>query len=174
MTPWLPSWSPSTPRASAHSPCGGSTECCSCEPSRGRDGRARARRVAGLPVYNERTVVQRLIERVGELRYPADRLEIQVLDDSTDETTGLAAEAVERLVAAGVDAHHVRRPDRAGFKAGALDHGLDSARGELIAIFDADFMPEPDFLERLVGEFEDPGVGMVQARWGHLDRDAGW
>ena len=127
-----------------------------------------------LPVYNERTVVQRLIERVGELRYPADRLEIQVLDDSTDETTGLAAEAVERLVAVGVDAHHLRRPDRAGFKAGALDHGLDSARGELIAIFDADFMPEPDFLERLVGEFEDPGVGMVQARWGHLDRDAGW
>lgn len=124
-----------------------------------------------LPIFNERNVVERLIRAVGALRYPLDRLEIQVLDDSSDETTPLARAAVQALTRQGVDAHYLRRPDRTGFKAGALDHGLRSARGELVAIFDADFVPEPDFLERLVAEFDAPEVGMVQARWGHINRD---
>ncbi|MEO0649935.1 MAG: glycosyltransferase, partial [Planctomycetota bacterium] len=125
-----------------------------------------------LPIYNERNVVERLVEAAGALRYPRERLEIQVLDDSTDDTADLARAAVAGLQARGLDADHVRRPDRRGYKAGALDYGLRTARGELIAIFDADFVPQPDFLERLVGEFDDaPDVGMVQARWGHINRD---
>ena len=124
-----------------------------------------------LPLFNERNVVERLLEAAGDLDYPRDRLELQVLDDSTDETTALAARAVRRLRARGVDAHHLRRPDRRGFKAGALDYGLRSAESDLIAVFDADFVPQRDFLLRLVGEFEDPRVGLVQARWGHLNRD---
>jgi hypothetical protein len=125
-----------------------------------------------LPLYNERNVAARLIRAVGALEYPRERLEIQVLDDSSDETRAIVDEEVRALVRRGLDARVVRRADRTGFKAGALAHGLRSARGTLIAIFDADFVPRPDFLERLVPAFQDERVGMVQARWEHLDRDA--
>jgi cellulose synthase/poly-beta-1,6-N-acetylglucosamine synthase-like glycosyltransferase len=124
-----------------------------------------------LPIYNERYVVGRLIRAVCDLDYPRDRLEIQVLDDSTDDTSERAAAEVAAQRARGVDIRHVRRAGRDGFKAGALAHGLRSARGELIAIFDADFVPPPGFLRDLVGRFADPAVGMVQARWEHLNRD---
>jgi cellulose synthase/poly-beta-1,6-N-acetylglucosamine synthase-like glycosyltransferase len=125
-----------------------------------------------LPVYNERFVVERLLAAVGALEWPADRLEIQVLDDSTDDTSARCASAVAALRARGLDAHHLRRGHRGGFKAGALAHGLGCARGELIAIFDADFVPAPDMLARAVPAFADPRVGMVQLRWGHLNRSA--
>ncbi len=123
-----------------------------------------------LPVYNERFVVRRLIDAVAGLDYPRECLEIQVLDDSSDATTALAAEAALYWQAQGVDVQHLRRADRHGFKAGALEYGLQRARGELIAVFDADFVPPADFLRRCVGEFSDPAVGMVQARWDHLNR----
>jgi cellulose synthase/poly-beta-1,6-N-acetylglucosamine synthase-like glycosyltransferase len=124
-----------------------------------------------LPVYNERHVIERLIDRVAELRYPRDKLEVQVLDDSNDETVALAAEAVARHRARGLDIQHIRRADRLDFKAGALRHGLESAKGEFIAIFDADFLPDPDFLRFTIPHFGDPRVGMVQTRWGHANRD---
>jgi cellulose synthase/poly-beta-1,6-N-acetylglucosamine synthase-like glycosyltransferase len=123
-----------------------------------------------LPIYNEATVAERLLEAVAGIRWPRDRLEIQVLDDSTDETAELVAAKVAELRARGLDAVHLRRGARTGFKAGALRHGLERARGELCAVFDADFVPPPDILERTVGWFSDPNVGMVQARWGHLNR----
>ena len=116
-----------------------------------------------LPMFDELHVARRLIECVGRFDYPRDRLQIQVLDDSTDATTAIAQEAVDALVEAGLDAQLVHREDRTGFKAGALDVGLASASGELIAIFDADFVPEPDYLKRVVPHF-DEGIGMVQAR----------
>jgi hypothetical protein len=124
-----------------------------------------------LPVYNERAVVVRLIEAAGALDYPADRLEIQVLDDSSDGTSALAAAAVERLRARGLDAKHLRRAAREGYKAGALAAGLAVARGEFVAVFDADFVPARDFLRSMLPHFTGPGIGMVQARWGHLNRD---
>lgn len=124
-----------------------------------------------LPLYNEATVAARLLSAAGSIDYPRDRFEIQVLDDSTDETRTIAAAKVAELRAQGIQASYVRRPDRTGYKAGALDYGLKSARGELIAIFDADFVPQPDFLKKLVGHFQDPVVGMVQARWAHMNRD---
>ncbi len=124
-----------------------------------------------LPLFNEMYVAERLMRSVCALDYPRERLEIQVLDDSTDETSGIVSELVEQLRAAGHDIHHVSRPLRRGFKAGALAEGLAAARGEFVAIFDADFVPAPDFLRRSLPYFTDPGVGMVQARWGHLNRD---
>jgi cellulose synthase/poly-beta-1,6-N-acetylglucosamine synthase-like glycosyltransferase len=124
-----------------------------------------------LPLYNERTVAARLLRAVGELDWPAERVEIQVLDDSSDETRSIVEAEVEALVRRGLDAKVVRRADRHGFKAGALAHGQALARGELFAIFDADFVPRPDFLRALVPEFGDPRVGLVQARWEHLNRD---
>ncbi|RMG12565.1 MAG: glycosyltransferase [Deltaproteobacteria bacterium] len=127
-----------------------------------------------LPIYNERHVATRLLDAVCRLRYPRSRLEIQVLDDSTDDTTLRLADAVARWRAAGIDVVHLRRGARQGYKAGALAHGLARARGELIAIFDADFVPPPDFLLRLLPHFADPTVGMVQARWGHLNRENSW
>jgi membrane glycosyltransferase len=123
-----------------------------------------------LPIFNERLVAERLVEAVAALRYPAGRLEIQVLDDSTDATRRLVARAVERHRARGVDIRLFHRERREGFKAGALAHGLARARGELIAVFDADFVPAPDFLVSLVPRFSPPDVGMVQARWSHLNR----
>ena len=123
-----------------------------------------------LPVYNEMYVVERLIDAVGRLRYPRDRLEVQVLDDSTDETSRIVDQAVRRWRERGLAIACLRRPARTGFKAGALAAGLDAARGELIAIFDADFVPPPGFLERAVPLFRDARVGMVQARWGHRNR----
>ncbi len=123
-----------------------------------------------LPLYNEATVVARLLEAAGRIDYPRDRLEIQILDDSTDETRVIAEAKVAELRERGIDAQYVRRPNRLGYKAGALEYGLRTARGELVAIFDADFIPQPDFLRTAVGSFSDPQVAMVQTRWAHLNR----
>jgi cellulose synthase/poly-beta-1,6-N-acetylglucosamine synthase-like glycosyltransferase len=124
-----------------------------------------------LPVFNELYVVERLIDAVARIDYPRDRLEIQVLDDSTDETQGIARARVERLRREGVDITYLHRDNRRGYKAGALQEGLKVARGELVAVFDADFVPTPDFLQRSVDYFTDPKIGMVQVRWEHLNRD---
>lgn len=124
-----------------------------------------------LPVYNERFVVEGLIESACTLDYPAELIEVQVLDDSTDETTEIAAAAVARLAATGCAVELLHRDDREGYKAGALAASLETARGELVAIFDADFRPEPDFLKRVVGHFADPKVGCVQARWTFSNRE---
>lgn len=124
-----------------------------------------------LPIYNERYVIERLLDATAELDYPRDRLEIQVLDDSTDETSVVAERTVERLRARGLDVTYHHRGHREGFKAGALEAGMMEARGEFITIFDADFCPKPDFLQKTVPYFRDERVGMVQARWGHLNRD---
>jgi len=123
-----------------------------------------------LPLFNEATVVERLIDAVCGIDYPRDRLEIQVLDDSVDETSQIARTKVERMRALGHDIHHIHRADRTGFKAGALEAGLTTSDAEFVAIFDADFVPEPDVLRRTIQHFTDPGVGMVQVRWGHLNR----
>jgi cellulose synthase/poly-beta-1,6-N-acetylglucosamine synthase-like glycosyltransferase len=122
-----------------------------------------------LPVYNELYVVERLIDAVCRLDYPRDLLEIQVLDDSTDETRERARARVELHREQGTDIRYLHRADRSGYKAGALAFGLATARGEIVGVFDADFVPEPDFLRRTVHYFTDPGVGMVQARWGHIN-----
>jgi cellulose synthase/poly-beta-1,6-N-acetylglucosamine synthase-like glycosyltransferase len=127
-----------------------------------------------LPVYDEPEVVERLIEAVARLDWPGERLEIQVLDDSTDDTPARAAAAIARRRRAGVRITHLRRARRDGFKAGALAAGLAQARGELVAVFDADFVPTRDFLRRAVTAFADPRVGVVQARWGHLNRHRSW
>src|SRR5687767_7239692 len=124
-----------------------------------------------LPIYNEMYVADRLIEAVCRLDYPRDLLEIQILDDSTDETCEIAELAVRRHAAHGIDIKYFHRSDRTGYKAGALEAGLQVARGSYIAIFDADFLPQPDFLHRLLPHFADPKVGMVQARWGHINQD---
>jgi len=123
-----------------------------------------------LPIFNERTVAVRLIRAALALDYPPERLEIQVLDDSNDDTCALVDEEVARGRALGIDIKAVRRSDRKGFKAGALDHGQSLAQGELFCIFDADFLPEADFLQNMVPYFADPAIGMVQARWGHVNR----
>jgi cellulose synthase/poly-beta-1,6-N-acetylglucosamine synthase-like glycosyltransferase len=123
-----------------------------------------------LPIYNEMYVVDRLVESVAKIRYPRELLEIQLLDDSTDETRTIAQAAVERLRGEGFDIHYLHRRERVGYKAGALDHGLSRARGELLLIFDADFVAPPDILEKTIGHFQDPKVGMVQVRWGHINR----
>lgn len=124
-----------------------------------------------LPVYNEMYVVDRLLASVTQLRYPKELLEIQILDDSTDETVAMVDAAIERYRAEGFDMVHLHRQDRYGFKAGALAEGLKVAKGEFILIFDADFVAPPDILEKLMGHFDDPKVGMVQARWGHVNRE---
>jgi cellulose synthase/poly-beta-1,6-N-acetylglucosamine synthase-like glycosyltransferase len=124
-----------------------------------------------LPIYNEMYVVDRLLESVCAIRYPKQLLEIQVLDDSTDETVVIAQRAVERYRREGFDIHHLRRSDRTGFKAGALEQGLACAGGEFVLIFDADFVAPPEILEKTLGHFADERVGMVQVRWGHINRD---
>src|SRR5438093_1142673 len=124
-----------------------------------------------LPLYNEMYVADRLIDAVCRIDYPRELLEIQVLDDSTDETRSIAELAVRRFAADGVDIKYYHRIDRVGFKAGALEAGLKVARGEFVGIFDADFIPTADFLARLIPHFRDPRVGMVQARWGHINQD---
>lgn len=124
-----------------------------------------------LPIYNERYVADRLLEAAAAMDYPAGRLEIQVLDDSNDETVAIVAERIAALRARGLDVVHVRRPERSGFKAGALQYGLERAKGELLAIFDADFVPPAGFLRELVPYFGAADVGMVQARWRHLNQD---
>lgn len=124
-----------------------------------------------LPLYNEACVVTRLIEAVCNLNYPKDRLEIQVLDDSTDETVAMARAKVEEKAAQGYDIHYIHRVDRVGYKAGALKAGLEQTDNEFIAIFDADFVPKPDMFDEIIHHFTDEKIGMVQVRWGHLNRN---
>jgi len=125
-----------------------------------------------LPLYNEAKVARRLIDACVGLDYPRERLEIQVLDDSTDETNKRVARRVAHWQDRGVDIVHVQRDDRTGYKAGALANGLRLARGDLISVFDADFLPRPDFLRRTVPRFFDnENLGLVQARWGHLNQE---
>ena len=124
-----------------------------------------------LPIYNELYVAERLIESVCGIDYPKNLIEIQVLDDSTDDTTEIVKATVEKMKAQGFDIDYIHRTDRTGYKAGALKEGFKSAKGELIGIFDADFVPNSDFLKESVPYFDDPNVGMVQARWGHLNDD---
>src|SRR5580765_1466378 len=124
-----------------------------------------------LPLYNEMYVADRLINAVCRIEYPRDLFEIQVLADSTDETRSIAESAVRRFAAQGIDIKYFHRGDRTGFKAGALEAGLKCARGEFVGIFDADFIPTQDFLTSLIPHFRDPKVGMVQARWGHINQD---
>ena len=123
-----------------------------------------------LPIFNELYVVERLLEAVSKLDYPKDLLQIQVLDDSTDETQEISQGEVKRLKAEGFDIEYVHRVDRTGFKAGALSEGLDSCKGEYIMILDADFVPTANLLQETIHFFTDPGVGMIQSRWGHLNR----
>lgn len=123
-----------------------------------------------LPIFNELYVVERLLESVSKLNYPRELLDIQVLDDSTDETRELSAKLADELRTRGFDITHIHRTDRTGFKAGALENGLRSAKGEFIFILDADFVPSPDVLLKTVHFFADPKVGMIQTRWGHLNR----
>src|SRR5215472_11623014 len=127
-----------------------------------------------LPIYNEIYVVERLLTAVGRIDYPKDKLEIQILDDSTDDTVELAQREVNKLRAEGFDAVVLRRGDRVGFKAGALDYGLRHAKGEFFFIFDADFVPPPDILRKIIHHFTDPKVGMIQTRWGHINRSYSW
>jgi len=127
-----------------------------------------------LPIYNELYVSERVIEAACALDYPRELLQIQVLDDSTDATSEIVAAAVRRAEANGIDIVHLMRDARDGYKAGALSIGLETATGEFTAIFDADFVPEPDFLMRTVGYFQDDKIAFVQARWGHLNRNYSW
>ena len=124
-----------------------------------------------LPVYNELYVVGRLMDAVGNLDYPRDRLQVQLIDDSTDESLEVGRAKVDELVSKGINAVHIRRPDRTGYKAGALQHALASATGECIAIFDADFVPNPDFLKKTIPWFSDDHIGLVQTKWTHLNRN---
>ena len=126
-----------------------------------------------LPLFNEMYVVERLLDAVAAIRYPRDRFQIQVLDDSTDETCDICRQKIEQLIVRhpDLDIEYVHREDRTGFKAGALENGLRTAKGELVLIFDADFVPNPDILERTVHHFLDPRVAVVQCRWEHINRD---
>ena len=124
-----------------------------------------------LPLFNEMYVVERLVKAITEFDYPRERLQIQVLDDSTDETVKLAEATVDKYRQLGFDIEYVHRSDRTGFKAGALEHGMKTAKGELLAIFDADFVPNPDCLRKLVNYFTDPMVGCAQMRWSHINGD---
>ena len=124
-----------------------------------------------LPIYNEKYVVARLLEAVSQFDYPKDKLEIQVLDDSTDETTEIILRKIESLRPLGLDIKLIHREDRTGFKAGALDQGFKMAKGEFIAIFDADFLPTPSFIKDTIPFFQQPDVGVVQTRWGHINKN---
>lgn len=127
-----------------------------------------------LPIYNEIHVVERLLKAISEIDYPRDKLEIQVLDDSTDETRSMTETTVAKLRARGYDAIVLRREDRVGFKAGALDYGFQKAKGEFFFILDADFVPPPNILRESIQHFADPRVGMIQTRWGHINRSYSW
>jgi cellulose synthase/poly-beta-1,6-N-acetylglucosamine synthase-like glycosyltransferase len=124
-----------------------------------------------LPIFNERYVIERLVEAVSRFDYPRELLDVQVLDDSTDETQQVASGIVDRFASEGLPIVYVHRSGRQGYKAGALENGLKSARGEFVAIFDADFIPEPDFLRRTIPYFQNQEIGMVQTRWTYLNRD---
>lgn len=125
-----------------------------------------------LPLYNEKYVAERLMDSIAQIEYPRDLLEIQVLDDSTDETTEILERKINDLQKTGLDIQLVRREKRVGFKAGALDYGLKMAKGEFIAIFDADFVPHSDFLKKTIPHFKDTSIGVVQTRWEHLNRNS--
>ncbi len=127
-----------------------------------------------LPVYNERYVLKRLLQAISRIDYPKEKLQIQVLDDSSDETSEITALEIERLREAGFDAVCLRRDGRIGFKAGALNTGLSQARGEFFLILDADFVPPPEILSKTIHYFTDPRVGMIQTRWQHLNRTYSW
>ena len=124
-----------------------------------------------LPIFNERYVIERLIKAVCRLEYPKDLLEIQVLDDSTDDTGIIAQSVIKKMADQGFDIVYIHREDRTGFKAGALKEGHKIAKGELVGIFDADFIPEPSFLQEIIPYFKDPNIGMLQTRWGHINSD---
>ena len=124
-----------------------------------------------LPMFNEQFVVERLVEAVCAMDYPREKLDIQVLDDSTDESQHVAREIVDRYAAMGNPITYIHRTNRHGFKAGALDEGLNVAKGEFVAIFDADFVPGKDWIMKVIHHFAEPDVGMVQTRWTHLNRD---
>lgn len=126
-----------------------------------------------LPVFNERAVVERLIDAACQIDWPLDRLDIQVLDDSTDDTVDLSRATAEKWRKQGVDVTVLHRTDRTGFKAGALAAGTRVAKGEYLAVFDADFVPTRDFLQEVLPHFANPSIGMVQARWGHINEAAG-
>lgn len=123
-----------------------------------------------LPIYNEKYVVERLLEAVGKFDYPKEKLEIQILDDSTDVTTQIILKKIESLRPLGLDIKLLHRENRTGFKAGALDYGFHAAKGEFIAIFDADFIPSPDFLQKTIPLFQDEKIGAVQTRWAHINQ----
>ena len=124
-----------------------------------------------LPIYNEEYVVERLLDNIAKIEYPKSKLEIQVLDDSTDESVIETAQRIEELRNTGLDIQHIRRENREGYKAGALKEGLKIAKGDFIAIFDADFLPDSDWLKKTVIYFKDEEIGVVQTRWGHINRD---
>ena len=124
-----------------------------------------------LPVFNELYVMERLLKCINQIEYPREKLEVQVLDDSTDESVELTRRLVEDLKIDGLDIVQIRRKNRVGFKAGALKEGLKSAKGEFIAIFDADFLPQPNWLLQTVSQFENEEIGVVQTRWSHINRD---
>jgi len=124
-----------------------------------------------LPVYNELYVMERLLDNIAQMDYPKEKLEIQVLDDSTDESFEQTKRHIDQLQSTGLDIQHVLRNDRESFKAGALKEGLRIAKGEFIAIFDADFLPHKDWLKRTIPYFKDPGIGVVQTRWAHINRN---
>src|SRR6202048_5047654 len=127
-----------------------------------------------LPIYNEIYVIERLLKAISELDYPKDRFEIQVLDDSTDETRELTERTVANLQERGFDAVVLHRENRVGFKAGALDNGFKKAKGEFFFILDADFVPPPNILKESIDYFADPKVGMIQTKWGHINRTYSW
>src|SRR5205085_6318631 len=124
-----------------------------------------------LPLYNERYVLERLLDEVLKIEYPREKLQIQVLDDSTDDTHQFADALCEKYRNMGYPIEYHHRTNRHGFKAGALQEGLKSATGEMVAVFDADFIPPSDFLQRTIHYFTDPTVGVVQTRWSYLNRD---
>jgi len=124
-----------------------------------------------LPIYNEEYVVERLLDNISKIAYPKSKLEIQVLDDSTDDSVIDTAKRIADLQETGLDIQHIRRENRQGFKAGALKEGLKIAKGNFIAIFDADFLPDPNWLKKTVIYFKDEEIGVVQTRWGHINRD---
>lgn len=123
-----------------------------------------------LPLYNESLVVERLLDAVAKFDYPKDKWEIQILDDSTDETSSIIANKILELAPLGLQMHHIQREERTGFKAGALQYGMNTAKGEFITIFDADFVPSADFLQQTIPQFTNDNVGMVQTRWTHLNK----
>ena len=124
-----------------------------------------------LPVYNEKYVVERLIDAVIQIDYPREKYEIQILDDSTDETVDIIAKKLASIQDTSLTIVHIRRPTREGFKAGALKYGMERAKGEFIAVFDADFIPQETFLLKTIPYFKDPNIGVVQTRWGHVNKE---